>query len=108
SYRRFPIPARLEAREVADFRSFLKQRHFGGLDLRDDQIEDPYFLLLLYRYLPDSRGNIILSATQEYERLLHLLDRASEEPDQLPGGDLTEWQKALTSVRDTLFPSAEK
>ena len=60
--------------------------------------------LLLYRLLPDSRGNIHLSLAQEYERLVTALERHLEESD----GDApqsTAWQEQLAEARAALFPN---
>lgn len=63
--------------------------------------------MVLYRLLPDSRGNIHLSVAQEYERLVSALERhldedAAVQVDQ-PGG----WQTQLSDIRAQLFPDLE-
>lgn len=107
SYIPFPIPSRLGDSEADRFLAFLAQRQFPDLQLARSVIRERLFLLLLYRLLPDTRGNIHLSVGEEYERLASALEQHLEADDTAEEEPPASWQVQLATVRDTLFPSAE-
>lgn len=104
SYRPVRLESRLSDSEADRFVQFLADRGFPELDLARDVVRQRLFLLLLYRLLPDSRGNIRLSVGQEYERLTTALERQleAERGDSIPAT----WQSQLAAIRTQLFPEA--
>jgi hypothetical protein len=106
SHVRYPLDSRLTDAEADRFLRFLSDRKFETLQIARNVIRDRLFLLLLYRLLPDSRGNIYSSVAQEYDRLVHALESQLEgEADTEPA---SEWQQQLAAVRMTLFPNLEQ
>jgi hypothetical protein len=107
SYTPFPLDSRLTDAEADRFLDFLADRGFPEIALARDVVRQRLFLLLLYRLLPDSRGNIHLSVGQEYERLANALDRYLEA--QADEGEIgADWKDQLAAVRAELFPEAEE
>lgn len=101
----FPIPSRLTDQEADRFLEFLAGRNYSNISLARQDIQQRLFLLLLYRLLPDSRGNIHLALAQEYERLVTALERHLEEADGDTAQTQTAWQEQLAAARAALFPN---
>jgi hypothetical protein len=108
SYIPFLLPSRLSEAEADRFVGFLEERKFHDLQLARNAIRDRLFLLLLYRLLPDSRGNIHLAVGQEYERLANALERRLEADAGTEADPSASWQAQLAEVRAALFPNAEQ
>jgi hypothetical protein len=101
-YNALAVDPTLRSAEVARFFQYLSDRGFGDVLLTEERIQGPHFLLLLYRLLPDARGNIHLSLGAEYDRLLSLLDEAQTDLGYLESDS---WVSQLESVRQVLFPN---
>ena len=97
------VAPNLTMTERSRFRQYLQERGFADVTLSPLLIGERYFLLLLYRLLPDARGSIHVSLAGEYERLLNAMDRLQDE-DDTPADD--SWVTQLTVVRQMLFPDA--
>ena len=108
SYIPFLLSSRLGDAEADRFLGFLAERKFPDLNLAQNVIRQRLFLLLLYRLLPDSRGNIHLAVGQEYERLANTLEQYLEEGAPTEDEPLAPWQAQLTAVRAALFSSTEQ
>jgi hypothetical protein len=106
SYRPFPLTSSLTDEEADRFLDFLADRGFPEIELARDVVRRRLFLLLLYRLLPYSRGNIHLSVGQEYERLASTLERYHAETDEAEIA--TDWKGQLDAVRAELFPGAKE
>lgn len=107
SYIRVSLESRLTENEAERFLDFLAQHSFPNLHLARYVIQERLFLLLLYRLLPDSRGNIHLAVGEEYERLVSALERQFKELDLDSVQSLSSWQQQLATVRSTLFPGLQ-
>ncbi len=103
-YRSAPVPPRLTGRELERFGSYLAERGFSDVSLQQSQMADRYFLLVLYRLLPDARGNIYLSLTGEYDKLLSALDKVQAEENAELSNE--SWRQQLQEVKLLLFPKA--
>lgn len=90
--------------ETQRFNEYLSTRGFGELRIPAQKLNTNYFLLFLYRLLPDARGNIQLAIAEEYEKLLRLLDRIAGDA---PSSTST-WQSQLDELKKTLFPDASE
>src|SRR5207248_3037268 len=101
----FPIPSRLTDQEADRFLEFLAEKNYSNRTLAKEDMQQQLFLLLLYRLLPDSRGNIHLSLAQEYERLVTALERHLEESDGDAPQSTSAWQEQLAAARAALFPN---
>lgn len=100
------VPAQLTPEELDRFGSYLAAHGFSDVPVTADQMRHRYFLLLLYRLLPDARGNIHLSLGNEYDSLLSVLDEV-QGPDQSKLED-SSWARQLDEVRQVLFPELEQ
>lgn len=99
AFKGIPISSFLTPEEIGRFNEYLKAQGFDELAVPAQRLNTNYFLLFLYRLLPDARGNIQLAISEEYERLLRGLDQiaaASTPP--------SDWQTQLEKVRRQLFP----
>lgn len=94
----------LSPSEADRFRDFLVSQGYDRASIPELHLRDRYFLLLLYRLLPDSRGNIHLALIEEYERLLSALE-SIEVPESEPPSN-RRLQDQLESVRRQLFRDA--
>jgi len=108
SYIPFLLPSRLDEAEADRFLGFLAERKFPDLQLAQNVIRKRLFFLLLYRLLPDSRGNIHLAVGQEYERLANALERHLEAAAPTEDEPSASWQAQLAAVRAALFSSTEQ
>lgn len=108
SYIQFPISSSLDDAEADRFLEFLGARNFGDVPLARGVVQERLFLLLLYRLLPDSRGNIHLAVGQEYERLVTALDRLLDADADESSFGSTPWQDQLAVVRAKLFPDIDQ
>jgi hypothetical protein len=104
SYIPFVLSSRLTDDEADRFLHFLRDRKFPDIALARGVVQQRLFLLLLYRLLPDSRGNIHLAVAQEYERLVRALERKLEGEES---GEVGAWQNQLAVIRAQLFPDLE-
>lgn len=103
-FRALPVASRLSGTELDRFGRYLADRGFGDVPIPAEHMRDRYFLLLLYRVLPDARGSLHLSLGGEYDRLLSTLDGIQAEDVETTNQF---WVDQLEEVRRTLFPSAE-
>ncbi len=103
-FREIGLAPRLTVPELQRFGGYLAKHGFADVVPQLSQMADRYFLLLLYRLLPDARGNIHLSLTSEYDRLLSALDYIQEEEASDPANEL--WKRQLQQARALLFPGA--
>ena len=102
-FRALRVSSRLSGTELERFTGYLADRGFGDVPIADEHMRDRYFLLLLYRLLPDARGSIHLSLGSEYDRLLSTLDEVQEESAEATN---QAWADQLEDIRRALFPSA--
>ena len=102
----FSVPARLTAEETRDFRDYLQRFGYMSESIRDQQMRDRYFLLLLYFLLPDTQGNVRLRVASAYDRLAGALDMAARtaQPNTQPGPEFSE---QLLRAASELFPGME-
>jgi len=107
SYVPFALSSTLGDQEADRFLDFLVTRGFSEIPLARDVIQQRLFLLLLYRLLPDSRGNIHLAVGQEYERLVTALERQLETDSDEPTQETDIWRIQLAALRAQLFPDLE-
>jgi hypothetical protein len=106
SYTPVHLDSRLTNDEAGRFLEYLSERGYPDLPFAQEVVQQRLFLLLLYRLLPDSRGNIRLAVAEEYERLVTALERHLDHDRDTT--DLTpEWQHQLELVRAELFPELE-
>jgi hypothetical protein len=103
-YRAVDVPSRLTESEVGRFSDYLTQRGFDEVSPQPASMGDRYFLLLLYRLLPDARGNIHLSLTGEYDKLLSTLDEIQEDDRAEVSNE--SWREQLQQVASLLFPES--
>lgn len=103
-YRPSPVAPRLTASEFANFGVYLAERGFSDVVLPEVDVRKRYFLLLLYRLLPDARRSIHLSLTDEYDRLLSALD-AVQSNDAAQDSE-TSWVRQLEEARHLLYPDS--
>lgn len=108
SYRAFPLASWLTEAEADRFLNFLAERRFPDLQLARAIVRERFFLLLLYRLLPDSRGNIYLAVGQEYERLVNALERHLEVGAAEDAEPIADWQRQLAAASAMLFPDLEQ
>jgi hypothetical protein len=108
SYIPFRLAPSLSEEEAERFVGFLADRRFPDLELARTVVRQRLFLLLLYRLLPDSRGNIHLAVGEEYERLVRALQRQLDAADEVDSEPSTPWQQQLVAVRAALFGDAEE
>ena len=99
------VPPQLTSGELDRFVVYLSTHGFSDSPVRSEQMRERYFLLLLYRLLPDARGNIHLSLGGEYDRLLSLLDQIREV--DLADAENSSWMTQLREVRRALYPDLE-
>ncbi|MFC7276052.1 hypothetical protein ACFQS1_18825 [Paractinoplanes rhizophilus] len=107
-YKSIPMERRLSAKEITEFKEYLADHGQITDGLTASVIGDPYFLLLLYRLLPDVQGNIRLRIGEAYDRLARALDisgRATEE-DSESAGD-SKLREQLRAVASELFPGID-
>jgi hypothetical protein len=102
-----PIERRLSAKEITDFRNYLHRHGEQTAGLTPERMAEPYFLLLLYFLLPDTRGNVRLRLDTAYDRLAGALDSASRAADQSALAQDTRRQNQLREIAQQLFPGFE-
>ena len=105
AFKRIPLSSYLTEEESERFNEYLGERGFKELRIPAQQLNTNYFLLFLYRLLPDARGNIQLAIAEEYERLLRLLDQVARTTPTTQTRP-TDWASQLEELRNTLFPEA--
>ncbi|MEU4620305.1 hypothetical protein AB0G04_10060 [Actinoplanes sp. NPDC023801] len=99
------VQRELSPQESTEFSDYLVAHGERTDGLTPAMIGDRYFLLLLYRLLPDSRGNIHLRFGDAYDRLARALDAVAQAPDDR-GGD-SDLQRQLKAAASQLFPDVD-
>ncbi|XVV15413.1 hypothetical protein ACQP2X_14050 [Actinoplanes sp. CA-131856] len=107
-YKSIAMERRLSAKEIAEFREYLADHGQSTDGLTASVIGDPYFLLLLYRLLPDVQGNVRLRIGEAYDRLARALDISGRtiEEDNEPAGD-SKLREQIKTVASQLFPGID-
>lgn len=100
AFKRIELKSTLTDEERSRFDTFLAANGFEDLRIPASQLHDRYFLLFLYRLLPDARGNIMLSVTEELERLLSALDAITADSER----HSSQWDQQFEKLREKLFP----
>lgn len=96
-----PVERELSAREIEAFRGYLEHHGEQTAGLTGKRMQEPYFLLLLYFLLPDTRGNVRLRLDSAYDRLANALDDTAHSAASVPNGRL---QGQLRDIAEKLFP----
>ncbi|MFE9693633.1 hypothetical protein [Micromonospora sp. NPDC005806] len=101
------VGRRLAGREIEGFRRYLNERGELSEGLTPTRMREPYFLLLLYFLLPDTRGNVRLRVGEAYDRLARALDLAARATDSGSNGGDSRFQEQLRAAARQLFPNME-
>jgi hypothetical protein len=102
-FREVGVEPHLKSEDLPRFAVYLRAHGYSDVALQASQVSERYFLLLLYRLLPDARGNIHLSLVGEYDRLLMVLDRIQEQKSEDVVNE--SWREQLRRARRAMFPN---